>query len=83
MCSNHCTAIWHWLNGVTGLLVPPKDPAAITEALSRLIENPALRLSMGQAGREYVASRYDWDENAAQMEHVYASVLRAPAAAAI
>jgi glycosyltransferase involved in cell wall biosynthesis len=68
---------------VTGLLVPPKDPAALAKALGRLIDNPALRSQFGRAGREYVASHYDWRDNAKQMESIYASlVTKAPVGAA-
>ncbi|HLF79296.1 MAG TPA: glycosyltransferase, partial [Dehalococcoidia bacterium] len=58
------------------------DPGAIAAALTRLVDDPERRASMGRAGREYVATHYDWQQNAAQMERVYASVLRTPAAAA-
>lgn len=44
-------------DGVTGFLVPPKDPAALTAALARLIDEPALRRAMGEAGRKMV-----WEE---------------------
>src|SRR5690606_9207567 len=37
-------------DGVTGILVPVQDQAALAAALDRLIEDPALRRSMGQAG---------------------------------
>ncbi|MEJ2896689.1 glycosyltransferase family 4 protein, partial [Bordetella avium] len=37
-------------DGVTGFLVPAKDGAALTDALRRLIDDPALRRRMGQAG---------------------------------
>lgn len=39
-------------DGVSGLLVPPRDARALAEALSRLIENPGLAQSMGRAGRQ-------------------------------
>ena len=39
---------------VNGLLVPPNDIDALTQALQRLIENPAKRLKMGAAGRQTV-----------------------------
>ena len=41
-------------HGVNGLLAPPDDIDALTEALRRLIENPALRKKMGAAGRQIV-----------------------------
>ena len=41
-------------NGVTGLLVPLHDQAALTAALKKLIEDPDLRLQMGHAGQRLV-----------------------------
>lgn len=40
--------------GITGLLVPPRDSLALTEAISELVVNRKLRVRMGQAGRERV-----------------------------
>lgn len=41
-------------DGKTGFLVPIKDPIAIKEKIKVLLENPDLRKSMGQAGRERI-----------------------------
>ncbi|PWC14530.1 glycosyltransferase family 4 protein [Brenneria corticis] len=47
--------------GRAGLLVPPDDPAALCEALIALLDDDALRQTLGQAGRALVAQRYGWD----------------------
>jgi glycosyltransferase involved in cell wall biosynthesis len=39
------------LDGATGLLVPPRDPGALADALERLIAEPALARRLGQEGR--------------------------------
>jgi len=39
-------------DGVTGLLVPPRDPAALREALERLLGDTELRRRLGAAARE-------------------------------
>ncbi len=39
------------LDGATGLLVAPRDPGALAEALERLIREPALATRLGREGR--------------------------------
>lgn len=64
------------VDGKTGFLVPPKDPAAIAAAVIELIEKPGLRLRMGRAGRKFVAENYEWNENASRMEKLYDSIVQ-------
>jgi D-inositol-3-phosphate glycosyltransferase len=61
-------------DGVTGRLVPPRDPAALTAALAQLLTEPGLRRKLGTAAAARVAARYSWDKIAAETEAVYACV---------
>jgi len=48
------------VDGVTGFLVPPDDPAALAGALARLVGDRNLCWRLGAAGREKVAREYSW-----------------------
>jgi glycosyltransferase involved in cell wall biosynthesis len=42
------------VDGETGFLVPPRNPAKLAEALQKLIRDPDLRQRFGAAGRRRV-----------------------------
>jgi glycosyltransferase involved in cell wall biosynthesis len=46
-------------HGESGLLVPPGNAHALTEALAQLVADPALRLRLGRAGRRIALERFD------------------------
>lgn len=48
----------------TGLIVPPKDPAALAAAIRRLAEDPALRARLALAGQTIVARDFDLERSA-------------------
>jgi glycosyltransferase involved in cell wall biosynthesis len=58
-------------DGGSGLLVPPRAPARLAEALIRLLRDADLRRSMGARGRRLCEERYDWEMVVDRMEEVY------------
>jgi colanic acid/amylovoran biosynthesis glycosyltransferase len=46
-------------DGVTGFVVPRRDPEAMAERLTALASDPELRWRMGRAGRQRVLKRFD------------------------
>ncbi len=61
---------------VTGLPVPPGDPAAMSAALRRILEDRSLRKRMGEARRRRVLGRFTVE----RMIEVYKQIYRAVAA---
>jgi glycosyltransferase involved in cell wall biosynthesis len=61
-------------HGVTGLVVPRGDSAALAEAIGSLLADPTRRLEMGRAGRQRALRLFDWDRTAEQFERIYADV---------
>jgi len=49
------------VHGKTGLLVPPRDPKALAEAIRYIVTHPQEARRMGQAGREHVEKHFSID----------------------
>ena len=47
------------IDGKTGFLTPEKDVSAVAEKLEMLINNPSLRLEMGQRGRKHIEEQFN------------------------
>jgi glycosyltransferase involved in cell wall biosynthesis len=63
-------------DGETGFLVPHGDLAALEGALRRIVCDPSLVTSLGEAGRRF-ASRFTWEAAAEQTEAHLESVIAA------
>jgi glycosyltransferase involved in cell wall biosynthesis len=61
-------------DGLTGLLVPPRDHAAMAAAIVRLLHDPTLRRQMGEAGIASVRERFSVDRMVLDTLRVYQRV---------
>jgi glycosyltransferase involved in cell wall biosynthesis len=57
---------------VTGLLVPPRDPVALSAAMKRLIDQPGLRRRLGESATERVRQSFSRERVVADHVAVYA-----------
>ena len=58
-----------------GICVDPTDPDAIAAALTRLADDPAGRLAMGENGRRAVLQVYNWEAEAERLLAAYDRLL--------
>jgi glycosyltransferase involved in cell wall biosynthesis len=63
------------VDGVTGDLVPPRDPDALGKALAALLADDERRAAYGAAGVRRARARYRWSRVVADTETVYRQVL--------
>lgn len=62
------------VDGLTGDLVPPRDPRALGAAIRRLLADRVRRFAYATAALDRIRSRYSWKRCAEQLSAVYASV---------
>jgi len=62
-------------DGITGFVVPPKNPQKTAEAIEKLLLDKDLRIKMGKAGRERVKKLYDWNRCVQKMINIYNKIL--------
>lgn len=63
------------VDNVTGFLVPPRQPEALSNAILRLVRDPDLRNRMGQAGRQRVQEHFSVDRMVMETEALYERLL--------
>ena len=68
---------------VTGLTVPPEDPRALADAITRLLDDPSLRARYGAAARRRVRESFSVGPMVAQTLALYEQVMGIPPGAGI
>jgi L-malate glycosyltransferase len=67
------------IDGVSGLIVPSDDPAALSGAIIRLISNPSQAKAMGEAGRNLVMEKFTTDAMMSRIATCYKNLLASDA----
>jgi glycosyltransferase involved in cell wall biosynthesis len=62
-------------DGVTGFLVPAREPEALAAAVSRILERPRLGQAMGRAGRQRAAEHFSLERLTHETESLYLRLL--------
>ncbi len=65
-------------NGVSGLLVPPGDRAALASKMHKLLDDPKLAHDLGEAAREWVTTHYSTGRMVEQHARLYEELVRVP-----
>ncbi|HEY7676706.1 MAG TPA: glycosyltransferase [Candidatus Methylomirabilis sp.] len=65
-------------DGVSGLLVPPRDPGALAKAMTALLSDPPAARRLGQMGRARVARSFTLDRMVKETEDLYCALLNKP-----
>jgi len=63
------------VDGVTGLIVPPRDPRSLADAIVRLAEDPQLRRRMGRAARSRYEVQFEPAAAAGRMLQIYRELI--------
>jgi glycosyltransferase involved in cell wall biosynthesis len=63
-------------DGVTGFLVPARDPAALAARLDQLRRDPTLARRMGEAGLARAHAQFTWQGVGAALAQIYARAAR-------
>ena len=63
-------------DGITGIVVPPRDAQRSADALERLVLDQDLRRRMGKRGRERVQRFFCWQDNVKKMLQIYEDTIR-------
>ncbi|MDD2689910.1 MAG: glycosyltransferase family 4 protein, partial [Candidatus Omnitrophica bacterium] len=62
-------------DGITGVLVPPKDPKQLASSICQLLENSQRRLAMSKNAREWIDEKFSAAKMIQEFDTLYKEVL--------
>ena len=63
-------------DGMSGLLVPPRDPSALASAIIELLQNKTKAQRMGTEGRRVAEQNFNIQMNVNQIQELYFSLIK-------
>jgi starch synthase len=61
-------------DGITGLLIPPRDPESLAGKVEMLLDDPALRSRLGQAAHDEIEKQHSLDAMGERLLALYGSL---------
>jgi rhamnosyl/mannosyltransferase len=65
-------------NGMTGLVVPPRDPDALAQAINNILTNSELRSGLGERGRVRAFNEFNSEKMVKRTYDLYRELLKDP-----
>ncbi len=62
-------------DGITGFLVPPRDPVSLKQAICRVLQDPVLAARMASAGRQRILRQFSVESTVRETETLYLNLL--------
>lgn len=63
-------------DGVTGLIVPPRDARALADAVIKIMKDEKLRREMGRNASRKLERDFAWDDIAAETVEIYKKAMQ-------
>ena len=62
-------------DGITGLLVPPKNACLMAQAIQKLLQNPTEAYRIGQCAQQYVENHFSVERHVTAIQQIYQQAL--------
>jgi len=74
----HLPAIVDWISADSGVVIEPRNPEAVRQALERCYNGSAPPAGAGEINRKIICERADWEKNYLKLREVYGQLIGYP-----